>query len=156
MKTSAQRAAAVKTQPLWKNLCLCVCLCVCCVCMCMCSHVCVCLCVCVCVCVCVHACMHACLFMCVCVCMCVFMCVCMFVCVCVYVCVCACVALGLADVPKEGPNDQLFDQGGLLPLGQQNWDKTSKADADGPKFFCWWGSVPRNLWLHSLTALICN
>ena len=111
----------------------------------MCSHVCVCLCVCVCVCVCVHACMHACLFMCVCVCMCVFMCVCMFVCVCVYVCVCACVALGLADVPKEGPNDQLFDQGGLLPLGQQKWDKTSKADADGPKFFCWLGSVPRNL-----------
>ena len=38
-----------------------------------------------------------------------------------------------------------------FPLGQQKWDKTSKAsDADDPKFFCRWGSVPRNLWLPSL------
>ena len=35
-----------------------------------------------------------------------------------------------------------------FPLGHQKWDKTSKARcADDPKFFCWWGSVPRNLWL---------
>merc|ERR1712179_107978 len=60
--------------------------------------------------------------------------------------------LGPADVPPEGwPDDQLLDQGGLLPLGHQKWDKTSKSrSADDPKFFCWWGSVPRNLWLPSL------
>ena len=55
--------------------------------------------------------------------------------------------LGPADVPEGGPDDQLVDQVGLLPLGHQKWDKTSKARcADDPKFFCWWGSVPRNLW----------
>ena len=60
--------------------------------------------------------------------------------------------LGPADVPPEGgPDDQPLDQGGLLPLGHQKWDKTSKArPADDPKFFCWWGSVPRNLWLSSM------
>ena len=59
--------------------------------------------------------------------------------------------LGPADLPEGGLDAQLVDQVGLLPLGQQKWDKTSKArDADDPKFFCWWGSVPRNLWLHSL------
>ena len=58
--------------------------------------------------------------------------------------------LGPADEPEGGPDDQLVDQVGLLPLRQQKWVKTSKVrDADNPKF-CWWGSVPRSLWLPSL------
>ena len=52
---------------------------------------------------------------------------------------------------KAAEDKLTLDQGGLLPLGHQKWDKTSKSrSADDPKFFCWWGSVPRNLWLPSL------
>ena len=57
--------------------------------------------------------------------------------------------LGPADVPEGGPDDQLVDQVGLLPLGtaEVGQDQQSQVKADDPKFFCRCGSVPGNLWL---------
>ena len=48
---------------------------------------------------------------------------------------------------KEDLTTSLTIKVDSFPQGHQKWDKTSKArSADDPKFFCWWGNVPRNLW----------